>query len=312
MDRSTPEILQLTDVDEPVQRPDEALIRVVAASLNYGEVAHALGVQDNGLPGAPDGTVLGADAAGIVERAATDGSGPAVGTPVVTIGATGAWAEFRAVSTSMLGVVPEGTDLGAVCTVPVAGLSALRGLKRIGNLLGKRVLVTGASGGVGRYAVQLGVLAGAEVIASTGNPDRHRATLKAMGATKVVTGPAEVDGLVDGVLDQVGGSQLVAAFDKLAPHGTLVSVGHSAGEPETFPFGLMFGDGGRHDRSVVTFFLGAQSDFAGDLGWLATQVAASRIDPGIAWRDDWARAGDAFTALAERRLGGKAVIEIGR
>lgn len=310
VDRTSPEILGIAEVADPVPAPDQALVRVTAASLNYGEVAHVLGVQDIGVPLVPDGAVLGADAAGVVEQAAADGSGPPVGTPVVTMGAVGAWAELRVVPTSMLGVVPGGADLGAVSTVPVAGLSALRGLRRIGDLLGARVLITGASGGVGRYAVQLAALAGAEVVASTGSADRYRDSLHALGATDVVTDPGEVAGLVDGVLDQVGGGQLVRAFGQLAPHGTLVSVGHSAGEVETFPFGLMFGDAGRHDRSVVTFFLGAQVDLAADLGWLARQVGAGRIDPGIAWRDDWTRAGHAFTALTERSLGGKAVIEM--
>lgn len=312
VDREGPDVLRLAEVGEPVPAPHEALVKISAASLNYGEIAHAHGAQDNGLPPVPHGTVLGADAAGIVERAADDGSGPAAGTPVVTFGASGGWAQLRAVPTSMLGVVPAGSDLGAVSTVPVAGLSALRALRRIGDLLGRRVLVTGATGGVGRYAVQLAALAGAEVIASTGDVDRHRSSLVALGATEVVSGPADTPGLVDGVLDQVGGRQLVAAFDKLAPNGTLVSVGHSAGEPETFPFGLMFGDAGRHDRSVVTFFLGALGDFPDDLGWLAAQVAAGRLDPGITWRDDWTRASSAFAALLNRRLSGKAVIEIGQ
>ncbi|MCL3862124.1 zinc-binding dehydrogenase [Actinotalea sp. K2] len=310
VDRTSPQNLRIAEVDDPVPGPHEVLARIAAASLNPGEIAHAQGSRTIGLRPAPDGTVLGADAAGTVVRAASDGSGPEAGTSVVTMGSSGGWAELRAVSTSMLGAVPAGADLGAVSTVPVAGLSALRGLRRIGELLGRRVLVTGASGGVGRYAVQLASLAGAEVVALSGNRDRHGASLRALGATDVVSRVEDVKGLVDGVLDQVGGRHLVEAFDKLSPHGTLVSVGHAAGEDETFPFGLMFGDDGRHDRSVVTFFLGAHSDFQDDLGWLARQVAAGRLDAGIVWREDWTQVDDAVAAMAERRLGGKAVIEI--
>ena len=107
------------------------------------------------LPGAAPGAVLGWDAAGHVERAAADGSGPPVGTPVVTLGEAGGWAELRAVDTGFMGAVPDGADLGAISTIPVAGASALRALHRVGPLLGRRVLVTGATGGVGRYAVQL-------------------------------------------------------------------------------------------------------------------------------------------------------------
>lgn len=310
VDREGPTALRLADAPDPVPAPHEALVRVVAASLNYGEVAHAHGAQDNDLPPFASGTVLGHDAAGVVAQAAADGSGPAVGTPVVTFGADGGWAELRAVPTSMLGAVPAGSDLGAVSTVPVAGLSALRALRRIGDLLGKRVMITGASGGVGRYAVQLAAQAGAEVVATTRDVDRRRASLVALGASEVVAHPSEASAPVHGVLDQVGGRQLVAAFDMLAPHGTLVSVGHSAHEAETFPFGLLFGDAGRHDRSVVTFFLGAHTDLSEDLAWLAARVASGQVDPGIAWRGSWEEAEVAFTALLEHRLGGKAVIDI--
>ncbi|MFI0780919.1 zinc-binding dehydrogenase [Streptomyces sp. NPDC021212] len=303
VDSSTPSGLRLGETADPEPARHEALVRVTATSLNYGEVAHR--------KEAPEGTVLGWDAAGVIERAAADGSGPAVGTPVVTLGEAGGWAELRAVHTGMLGVPPTGADPGALSTLPVAGASALRALRRIGDTLGRRILVTGATGGVGRYAVQLARLGGAYVIATTGDPGAHGDDLRALGAHQVVTEPADVAEPVHGVVDLVGGPQLVAAYDTLAAHGTLVSVGHVTGQPETFPFGALYGDAGRHDRSIVTFYLLERPDIGPDLTWLAHRLAAGDLDPQIAWRGGWDRAAEAIAALLDRRLHGKAVLKIG-
>ncbi|GAA4091817.1 zinc-binding dehydrogenase [Actinomadura miaoliensis] len=303
VDRSAPGGLRVGTAPDPVPAPNQALIRVTATSLNYGEVAF-------GIAGAPEGTVLGWDAAGIVERAAADGSGPAAGTPVVTLGADGAWAELRAVDTDLIGTVPAGADLGAISTVPVAGASALRALRRIGPILGRRVLVTGATGGVGRYAVQLAHQGGAEVVASTGDPAAHGDGLRALGADEVVSGPHEVAERVYGVVDMVGGDQLVAAYERLSEGGTLIAVGHSTGGGENFPFGALFGNEGRHDRSIVSFYLLDEPGLASDLAWLAARVAAGRLDPQISWRGSWDRAAEAVEALLGRRLHGKAILEI--
>ncbi|MEU8734192.1 zinc-binding dehydrogenase [Streptomyces tendae] len=306
VDHTSPGHLSLADVPEP--RPDahEALVRVEALSLNSGEVHEATRAQT------PGGTVLGWDAAGVVVQAAADGSGPAEGERVVTLGEAG-WAELRAVPANRIGTAPYDADSGALSTVPVAGLSALHVLRRMGPVLGRRVMVTGASGGVGRYAVQLAALAGAHVVAISRNPDQADG-LRALGAHEVLPEPAAARRPVSAVLDNVGGQYLVDAFAALSAGGVLYSVGRSSGADVVLSPEALLGDGGRHDRSIRTFFLlgDPTADFSGDLTWLAGEVAAGRLDPGISWRGPWTRHSEAVQALLDRRLHGKAVLDLTR
>jgi len=191
-----------------------------------------------------------------------------------------------------VGIVPAGADLAVMSAVGTAGATALRAVRKLGSVLGRRVLVTGASGGVGRFAVQLARQAGASVLVSA----------------------AEVEEPVAGVIDLVGGGLLATSFAKLASGGVLVSVGHAAGAVADFDYVAMFADPaavGRYDRSIVTLYLPAETGLAADLTWLAAEVAAGRLEPGVVWRGDWSRLTEAAELLLKRELHGKAVLSVG-
>ena len=297
---STPPFAELAEVADPEPLAHEALVSVHAVSLNRGEVRR--------LERMEPGTVAGWDLAGTVSRPAADGSGPAEGARVVGLKLVGAWAERVAVATEFLAELPEGISFAQAATLPVAGVTALRALEVSGFVLGKRVLVTGASGGVGRFAVQLAALAGAHVTAVA----RRTEGLAGLGADEVLP-ELEAEGeTFDVILDAIGGPVLGAALQRVAPRGTVVSFGATIPEPVSYPtrelfsrapgavlHGLYIFDELDHTRSA-----------AADLRRLAELVAAGRVDTQIDLTASWSEAASAIEALLDRRVAGKAVLTL--
>jgi NADPH:quinone reductase len=297
-DPGAPQGLRLTEVPVPRPGPGQVLVSVEATSLNFADIAF---LAEHGVPG----SIPGFDAAGVVVAGAADGPGPPPGTRVVTFGWSGGWAERRAVDTGELAVVPDHVDLGAAAAIPVAGVTARRALRLLGPLAGRRILVTGASGGVGGFAVQLAAREGAEVIASVGRPERA-AGIDSLGAAEVVVGLDGVTPPIDGALDNVGGPTLAAAYALLAPGGTVASVGMASREPTTIDFEQARRRAG--DTRIVAFAVGP--GFGPDLAALVELVAAGELDPLVDWRGPWDKVGEAATALLGRTVRGKAVLEV--
>jgi NADPH2:quinone reductase len=287
--------------DVPVPEPEdgEALVAVHAFAVNRGELA---------LLASRGGWQPGQDVAGVVARAAADGSGPQLRTRVAGLAEMAGWAQYAVVPADRLAALPDGIGFDQAAALPMAGTTALNVVRAGGALLGRRVLVTGASGGVGGFAVQLAALAGARVSAVARS--EHAPRLLQCGASEVVADVGETAaGVYDVVLESVGGTTLAAAFERIAPGGLLVAYGNSSREAAPFNF---FAFSGRDDARVRTYFSSAHAHEAGaGLAALLDLMAAGRLHVELGVRDSWDRLDDALARLRDRRLAGKAVLTVG-
>ncbi|MEU1474451.1 zinc-binding dehydrogenase [Streptomyces sp. NPDC005760] len=286
------------EVPQPVPGTGEALVKVEAFAPNRGETF----LLEDPRPGA----LPGKDIAGLVVQAAADGSGPGIGARVVGHPAQGGWAEYVAVPTHSLAVLPDSIDSTRAAALPLAGITALRLLRTAGSLAGRRVLLTGASGGVGHYVTELAVGAGAELTAVTATPARGE-RLAELGA-KVVHEVAVAHGPFDVVLESTGGPDLPLALSKVRPGGLLVWFGQASRTPVTLDFFQLLGG---PERVTIQHFHYAGAPYGSDLSALVSLVEQGRLHPEIGRVTGWVQTADTLVDLRERRIRGKAVLMTG-
>jgi NADPH:quinone reductase len=286
---------------------DEVAVRVTAISLNRGETRRA--VQQ-----AEPGWRPGWDFVGVVETAAGDGSGPSPGTRVVGILPSGAWAERVNCRTHAVAALPDMVGDAQAATLPVAGLTALHALRRGGLLLGRKVLVDGASGGVGHFACQLATAAGAQVWGHA-RREEHRAAIAEWCGERVVLGrelaAAKPHGPFWLILDSLGGSALAAALGMLQPGGTCVTFGVSEAARATIESRDFFATGGVRLYGLTLFHELMSVERAGiGLALLADLIAAKKLRPQIAVEASWSEIATVARRLIDREFTGKAVLHI--
>lgn len=315
-----PEVLELRDVPRPEPREREVLVRVVAAGVNALDFRRFEGQLEPGraplatrlLGGLARGKVLGADVAGVVEAVGRAVERFRVGDEVfgVSAGMGGAFAEYARAAQDGLALKPPLVPFEVAAAVPIAGLTALQGLRDKGRLqAGQRVLVHGASGGVGTFAVQLARALGAEVTAVTSA--RNAGQALALGASRALDYAREDFSRAAEryeLIVAVNGDRSIFDYRRaLDRGGRCVVIGGSLGQVSQAAFlgPLVSLFGGRK-----VGFMGIARTRSADLAFLAELLAAGRFAPTIDRRYPLSAAAEALRYLAQGHAAGKVVLTV--
>ena len=312
-----PEVVEVRELEKPVPADDEVLVRIHASSINiadwYGVVGRPyVGRAAMGLRG-PKELRLGTDYAGLVEAVGKDVTQFRPGDEV--FGArTGAWAEYVAAKADR-GIVPKPASVTfeEAAAVPVAAITALQAIRDRGQLQsGQKVLIHGASGGVGTFAVSIAKALGGEVTAvcSTKNVENARS----LGADHVVDYTEEDFARrgerYDLMIDVAGGRSWSDCKRVLEPQGTLVIVGGPRKNRLLGPLGgvIRLKLGGMLGRRKVAFFL-AQINKE-DMETLRELLEAGKLTPVVDERFALSDLVEALRYFGEAHPRGKVVITV--
>ena len=314
-----PSGLRLVDLPVPTPGPGAALIRVRAAGVNFPDVLMLAGGYQfkPPLPFVP-----GMEVAGEIAALGPGAAGWSVGDRVIAGTRTGGFAEFVCAPLADLWALPAAWPFAEGAAFRIGAMTAVAAIDHGAALKsGETVLIHGATGGMGLAAVQLSKLRGATVIATGGN-DAKLAVVARQGADHVVNlghgdWVAEVKTLTgkrgaDVVFDPIGGEVLLRSLSAAAPGGRLLVVGFMSGSPTQLPsnhilikrltvIGIRAGETARTDAAIA-------ASYAETLPALMRHAA---MRPHISLRVPLERAADALAALVDRRVVGKAVVEVG-
>ncbi|HEU0304009.1 MAG TPA: NAD(P)-dependent alcohol dehydrogenase [Gaiellaceae bacterium] len=309
-----PGVLVVREVDKPAIEDHQALVKVHASSVNPAEWYTVTGpwfarVMGGGVR-MPKAAGIGSDLAGTVEAVGKDVTGLAPGDEV--FGTSGAaWAEYAAAREVRLVPKPARVSFEEAAVVPIAGITALQALRDHGNVqAGQKVLINGASGGVGTFAVQLAKALGADVTAVCST--RNVELVRSLGADRVVDYTQEdftrLDERHDLMLDIAGSRAFGEVRRVLTPEATIVLVGAKMSGKGLGPLShvirMRLASLGR--SQTVKFFIAKINEE--DLAVLAELMEAGKVTPVIDRRYELAQIADALAYLGEGHARGKIVV----
>ena len=308
----SPDVLELKEIDKPRVKENQVLVRVCAAGLNAGDIFSLKGSPwlarfSVGFP-KPKNYVLGWDVAGQVEAVGNLVTRVQPGDAVFAA-CSGALAEYASVAEDSLALMPTNLTFEQAAAVPTAALTALQGLRDMGKMQsGQKVLINGASGGVGTFAVQIAKAFGAEVtgVCSTGKMDMVRS----IGADHVIDYTqqdfTQGEQRYDLILDNVGSHPFSAYRRVLTPQGTIQpNTGH-AGMGYVFKALLLSLFMRQHGRLFVA------NPNNEDMVALKELIEAGKVTPVIDRTYPLSEAPDAFRYLDAGHARGKVVIAVGQ
>jgi NADPH:quinone reductase-like Zn-dependent oxidoreductase len=309
----SPDVLKLREVEKPELTDDGILVRVHAASVARGDWYSLTGLYvgraEMGLR-KPKSRLIGGDFAGTVEAVGRDVTGFQPGDEVFG-GRSGALAEYVCARVRSVALKPAHLTFDEAAAVPTSALTALQGLRDRGQIQpGQNVLINGASGGVGTFAVQIAKALGAEVTAvcSTGNVD----LVRSIGADRVVDYTREdftrSDQRYDLMFDNAGSRSWSECKRVLKPHATVVLVGGQMGGRLLGPLGHVIKmrlAAVLSSRKAVFFVAKFNS---ADMEVLRELLEAGKVKPVIDRRYELSEIADAFRYMGEGHAQGKVVI----
>jgi len=309
-------VLAIETVPTPSVRPGRLLVRVRGSSANALDWRILSGTPRfvrliAGLL-KPKRLGPGADVAGHVVAIGTGVTGFNIGDAVFGETGGGGFAEYVAVSAKNFVVLPEGVDLVAAGATAVAGLTALQGLRTNAAVKpGDRVLINGAAGGVGTFAVQLARVLGATEITAVCSA-RNAEQARSLGATRVVDYESEdyiaVGGEYDVVLDMMGNRTVAELLSIMAPGARFVGVSGPMTNPWVGPAIHLLRLGRALKRAGVTFFQFTANPTPDDLNYLAELLASGAIAPVIERVEGLEGARGAIDQIASGHGAGKVAI----